>query len=223
MDAPITFRPLAEADLPLLHAWLARPHVREWWPDAEESLAEVRAAYLPRLAGAATRPLDAAAGVQQYLACEGGEPFGFIQAYRVTAHQADGWWPDERDPGALGIDQFIGEAERLGQGLGTRMIRAFLEFLFADPRVTKVQTDPAPQNERAAACYRRAGFREVGVVETPDGPALLLRVTRADRPPVPRPVAGKWYGCDFCGHMMLDLHCKLRCERCGFVRDCSDP
>jgi hypothetical protein len=42
-------------------------------------------------------------------------------------------------------------------------------------------------------------------------------------PPVPRPVAGKWYVCDLCGHKMLDVHCKLRCERCGFVRDCSDP
>ena len=42
-------------------------------------------------------------------------------------------------------------------------------------------------------------------------------------PPVPRPVAGKWFVCDLCGHKMLDVHCKLRCEGCGFVRDCSDP
>lgn len=41
--------------------------------------------------------------------------------------------------------------------------------------------------------------------------------------PIPRPVGGRWYACDFCGHQMLDLHCKLKCERCGFVRDCSDP
>lgn len=29
--------------------------------------------------------------------------------------------------------------------------------------------------------------------------------------------------CDSCGASMLDLHCKLRCLRCGFFRDCSDP
>lgn len=29
--------------------------------------------------------------------------------------------------------------------------------------------------------------------------------------------------CDLCGHEMLDLHCKLICERCGYKRDCSDP
>lgn len=29
--------------------------------------------------------------------------------------------------------------------------------------------------------------------------------------------------CDICGTAMLDLHCKLRCTNCGFMRDCSDP
>ncbi|HLE97990.1 MAG TPA: hypothetical protein VI997_11510 [Candidatus Thermoplasmatota archaeon] len=31
------------------------------------------------------------------------------------------------------------------------------------------------------------------------------------------------YTCDRCGGEMLDVHCKLSCRRCGFVRDCSDP
>lgn len=29
--------------------------------------------------------------------------------------------------------------------------------------------------------------------------------------------------CDVCGAEFLDLHCKLRCTNCGFMRDCSDP
>lgn len=29
--------------------------------------------------------------------------------------------------------------------------------------------------------------------------------------------------CDICGGPMLDLHCKLICNRCGYKRDCSDP
>jgi RimJ/RimL family protein N-acetyltransferase len=174
----ITFHALTEADLPLLHAWLGRPHVTEWWEPAP-TLAEVRDDYLPRLAPPDLRPLDAPAGVVQYLAHEGGVPFAYVQAYRVMAHQADGWWLDETDPCALGTDQFIGLPDRLGQGLGTRMLEAFLAFLFADPRVTSVQVDPAPDNARAIAAYRKAGFRDVGVVETLDGPALLLRIRRS--------------------------------------------
>ena len=29
--------------------------------------------------------------------------------------------------------------------------------------------------------------------------------------------------CDLCGNVMLNLHCKLICEQCGYKRDCSDP
>jgi hypothetical protein len=29
--------------------------------------------------------------------------------------------------------------------------------------------------------------------------------------------------CDICGSSMLDVHCKLICRNCGFMRDCSDP
>lgn len=31
------------------------------------------------------------------------------------------------------------------------------------------------------------------------------------------------FHCDLCGAVMLNMHCKLICERCGYKRDCSDP
>jgi RimJ/RimL family protein N-acetyltransferase len=58
------------------------------------------------------------------------------------------------------------------------MIRAFLEQLFSDPAVTKVQTDPSPANGRAIRACEKAGFERVGVVPTPDGPALLMVCSR---------------------------------------------
>ena len=33
-----TFRPLTEADLPLMRRWLAAAHVKVWWPDAEKQI-----------------------------------------------------------------------------------------------------------------------------------------------------------------------------------------
>jgi RimJ/RimL family protein N-acetyltransferase len=169
------FRAVTADDIPLLHHWLGQPHVTHWWGPAP-TLDAVREDYLHRLAPQQLLPLDAPAGVTQYIAYEHGEAFGFIQAYRVMAGQSEGFWTEQCDPFALGIDQFIGLPDKLGKGIGTRMVRAFVAWLFEDPRVTSVQTDPSPDNSRAIAAYEKAGFVEVELVETPDGAALLMRI-----------------------------------------------
>ncbi len=171
----ISFRPLTEADLPLFLEWLRRPHVAEWWQPTP-TLEELRDDYLPAMTDAL--PLDAPGGTVAYLVYRNNEPFGFIQAYRVMAHQKDGWWLEETDPCALGIDQLIGEPDLIGKGVGTEMIKAFVARLWSDPRVTAIQTDPDPRNARAIACYRKVGFQDVAPVATLDGPALLMRMHR---------------------------------------------
>jgi aminoglycoside 6'-N-acetyltransferase-1b len=161
----LTFRPLAAADLPMLHAWLARPHVAEWWSPTPTDR-ELEEEYGPLLAGDGPH--------RAYLALLDGTPVGFIQSYTPAVTHADGWWLDEHDPGVRGIDQFLAHADQLGQGLGSALVRAFTDALLATPGVTRVQTDPDPTNGRAIRCYEKAGFRAVGEVDTPDGRALLM-------------------------------------------------
>jgi aminoglycoside 6'-N-acetyltransferase Ib len=165
----LTFRPVTSADVLLLHEWLARSHVAEWW-GPPPSLPEVEEEYAP--AGA-----DATSD-RRYIALGDGAPIGFIQSY-VALGSGGGWWPDERDPGVRGIDQFLANPEQLGRGLGTAMVRTFVQRLFADPAVSRVQTDPSPWNRRAIRCYEKAGFRALGEVDTPDGRALLMILNRA--------------------------------------------
>ena len=160
----ISFRPLTRADLPMLYDWLHRPHVAEWWHD-QGDYEEFERDFLPL-----TVPTSSTRG---YMAKLEDQLVGFIQSY-VVKGSGEGWWPKETDPGARGIDQFLCNADQLGQGLGRMMIDAFVRQLFEDPAVTKVQTDPSPDNERAIRCYRGAGFTPVEVVDTPDGPALLM-------------------------------------------------
>lgn len=164
----ITFRPLSLDDLPTLHEWLSRPHVAEWW-GVPGTVAEVVADYQPSLEPDAT--------TRGFIAWAGGQPIGYIQSY-VAAGSEDGWWPEVTDPGVRGIDQFLADAATLGQGVGTAMVRAFVIQLFLDPTVTLIQADPSPRNERAVRCYEKAGFRRVGVVDTPDGPAVLMTCER---------------------------------------------
>jgi RimJ/RimL family protein N-acetyltransferase len=156
----ITFKPLALRDLTMLLDWLRRPHVAQWW-QPEPSLAELEADYFSETT------------TRAYLPMLDGEPLGFIQSY-VAMGSGGGWWQEVSDPGRRGVDQFLADGERLGRGLGRCMMRAFVDRLFEDPAVSSVQTDPSPDNERAVRCYRRAGFVDQGVVQTPDGPALLM-------------------------------------------------
>jgi RimJ/RimL family protein N-acetyltransferase len=163
LDLP-AFRPLSGEDLPMLHAWLQRPHVARWWKEPT-TLAGLERDYLPVAMNESS--------TRAYIATLAGKPVGFVQSY-VASGCGDGWWEQEKDPGTRGIDQFLASEEELGRGLGSAMVSAFVEQLFRDPAVTKVQTDPSPDNERAVRCYRRAGFVIRGEVITPDGPALLM-------------------------------------------------
>ncbi len=169
----VNLRLMAERDLSMLHEWLNRPHIVEWWGEARPSLREVREHYLPRV--------QAQESVIPYIGLLDGKPFAYAQSY-VALGSGDGWWPEETDPGVRGIDQSIAYPELLGQGLGTQLVRELVSTLFRSPEVTKVQTDPAPHNLRAIRCYEKAGFRKVKQIVTPDGPAIYML---QDRPPPP--------------------------------------
>lgn len=160
----IQFHRLQPKDLHLIHHWLNQAHVSEWW-ETSGSYVDIEEEFLPL-----TDPNATTCG---YLAWLDEEPIGFIQSY-VVKDSGDGWWEEETDPGARGIDQFLGNIQQLNQGLGTAMIQAFTELLFTDPRVTKIQTDPSPENARALRCYTKAGFTPLKTVMTPDGLALLM-------------------------------------------------
>lgn len=163
------FERLRREDLPLLHEWLNRPHVADQW-DGPRTLDEVIADYEPDLAATA---------VSYYIAHHDGKPVGYIQSYHVMSHPD--FWPAERDPGAHGVDLFLAHADQLGRGLGTAMLAAFTAKLFSDPTVTRIQIDPSPDNARAIRSYEKAGFVGQGVVDTPDGPALLMVLVRPAR------------------------------------------
>src|SRR5712691_7531588 len=153
------FRPLTAADLPLTATWLARPHVAAWWDG----------------------PIVLEPGLRQFLAVLEGDAIGCAQSYQAVACHREGWWLEVDDPGVHGIDQFLADPARLGQGLGTQMVRASVADLFTDPRVTRVQADPSPAIGRAIRCYEKTGFRRVHDIVTPDGPVLLMHRDRVSR------------------------------------------
>ena len=64
---------MTESDIAMLHAWLQRPHVAQWWCDGEPlTLQSLRENYLPRVL--------AAEAVTPYIAALDGRPIGYAQS-----------------------------------------------------------------------------------------------------------------------------------------------
>jgi aminoglycoside 6'-N-acetyltransferase len=148
---------MSATDLPLIRHWLAHPHVAQWWHDPAEQFELV--------SGDLDHP-----DVAQFIVATDQRPFGYLQCYQLSAWNLGfGAQP----AGTRGLDQFIGEPDMVERGHGSAFIRAFADGLLAagTPRVV---TDPDPNNSRAIRAYEKAGFHKDNLVDTPDGPALLM-------------------------------------------------
>jgi aminoglycoside 6'-N-acetyltransferase len=156
--AQYRFVPMTAADLPLIQRWLQMPHVTAWWGEPEEQFALV--------SGDITHP-----AMDQFIVTSDDRPFAYLQCYDQSA------WPEgglgNHPAGTRGIDQFIGEPDMIERGHGSAFIRAFVDARLREgaPRIV---TDPDPDNPRAIRAYQKAGFEKAGMVDTPDGPALLM-------------------------------------------------
>ena len=157
MTAPsYAFQPMTADDMPMVQRWLAEPHVAEWWHDPETL----------EFVGSDLDHPDLA----QFIVGADGRPFAYLQCYRIGDWHV-GFGP--QPAGTRGLDQFIGEADMLGRGHGSAFIRAFIDRLFARG-IPRMVIDPSPDNPRAIRAYEKAGFEKAGMVDTPDGPALLM-------------------------------------------------
>jgi RimJ/RimL family protein N-acetyltransferase len=165
----ITFRPVTRDDLPLVHEWHQRPHVVRWWT-VRKTFEEVEEHYLPTIEG--TEP------TQHYIALLDGEPLGMVQTYLVSDY------PDyaaliEEGEGTAGLDLFIGEVALTGRGLGTEMIRGFVdEIVFARPETTACAADPDVRNTPSLRAFEKAGFRAVREFVDPEDNELHTLVRR---------------------------------------------
>ena len=153
------FRAVTEADLPMLAAWLAEPHVAAWWDDGvEASLAEIREA----MDDIATEPLIVELD---------GEPIAYLQSY--DPHLEDDHPYQDQPHGTLGLDLSIGPPALVGAGHGPAMLSQFVGMLF-DEGTPRVIIDPHPDNKRAIRAYEKAGFKAFGERTTVYGPALMM-------------------------------------------------
>jgi aminoglycoside 6'-N-acetyltransferase len=155
-----TFRKMTSADFKMVSTWRSHQHVREWWDSDEPST---------------NRELEDER-VERWIVSLAERPFAYIQDY--TVHGWDNHHFFALPPGSRGIDQFIGELDMIGHGHGPAFISEHLIRLFSNG-VPVVATDPHPENARAVAAYKKAGFKVFGPVQqTPWGPILPMKIKK---------------------------------------------
>jgi aminoglycoside 6'-N-acetyltransferase len=169
----VTFRPLVDDDLPMLHRWLNEPGVVRWWEGDDVSWNAVVRDY-----GSANDD-----PTEHWIATLGGRDVAWIQCY-AAEHEPEEtapWWALGVDRTAAGIDYLVGEPADRGRGVGAEVIRAFVaEVVFGlHPQWSQACAAPYAANVASWRALEKAGFRFAGVVDDEDGPCRLMV---ADRP-----------------------------------------
>jgi aminoglycoside 6'-N-acetyltransferase len=170
----VGFRPVSEADFPMMTAWLAEPHVRTFYQKDPTTLDQVAAKYGPRVRGEAP--------THCHLVLSEGQPFGYLQCYRNLD------WPDwaaEIDvDGGLSIDLFIGDPAFVGGGYGRAMLRGYVrEVAFPlYPGEMRCYIGHAQDNTAALACSRAVGFRDLRTFVEDGVDSQLLLIERDPHP-----------------------------------------
>ena len=138
MTFRFTFRPVTRAERGLIHSWLAKPHIAEWfYGDGLQNTYR----HLDEF-------LEGAQFLSYWLACDGDHPFAFL----ITSVA-------DESKNAITLDIAIGDKAYLGKGLAQSVIREFLLSQFGD--VEEVLIDPEATNLRAVHVYEKVGFSKI--------------------------------------------------------------
>ncbi|TXD37476.1 acetyltransferase [Lujinxingia vulgaris] len=138
----LRFREATPDDVALLRAWDEEPHVQaadpndDWqWEEELERNPDWR---------------------EQRIAEADGRPIGFMQIIDPAREDSHYW--GECEPDLRALDIWIGPADALGKGYGTRMMTLAIDHCFATPGVRAILIDPLASNHRTRRFYERLRF-----------------------------------------------------------------
>lgn len=165
----VRLRPMRAADLPRVGRWLAEPHVATWFlagSSLDEELEGVR------------QILVGDHDAEMLIVTERHQPIGWCQWYLCTTDPA---WAREvgAGPGDVGIDYAIGNATRIGLGLGTQLVAALVEVVRSVHPRCEILSAPDARNVMSRRVLEKNGFTLQRVAalrsEPTDAPMAIYR------------------------------------------------
>lgn len=153
-QSPFSFRQVDKNDYLLVHDWLHKPHVSEFYYG--EGLKNT----LKNLAlSTQGKNNNGRYTFYHWIGFYEGMPFAFLMTSPITGpyEESDPYnkWFKEGER-IITLDLLIGEETYLGKKLSHQMIEAFIDEHYRDH--TKILIDPAENNPKAIHVYEKAGF-----------------------------------------------------------------
>lgn len=143
--------------MPNLVRWQRESEVALWWGEQDKSEDEITAKWVRRTGGAGS---DYDRNTSRYVIVVDGHDIGHIQSYDLQHYPKHAAEIDI--PNSGGLDLFVGEPEWRDRGIGTLVVRKFIdEVVFAMPGIATCIIDPDPANRRAIRTYEKVGFVHV--------------------------------------------------------------
>ena len=94
-----------------------------------------------------------------------GRPMGYMQMYPLTVQEAAEEYQYEGGDRIFAMDQFSGEPDCWGKGIGRKLISLALGYLVHSLGARTVLLDPHVGNERAVRCYEHCGFQKIRLLK----------------------------------------------------------
>jgi len=94
------------------------------------------------------------------------DPEATVYAIELAGHVVGAiQWSEETEPQYrhASIDIYVDPAVH-GRGVGSDAVRTLARHLFTERGHHRIEIDPAADNAAAIACYRKVGFRPVGIL-----------------------------------------------------------
>ncbi|PJI92563.1 aminoglycoside 6'-N-acetyltransferase [Yoonia maricola] len=147
-----TFRPVTEADLPLMRRWLDTAHVKVWWPDADKQITLIE------------NDMDNPKINMQVVSLIG-QPFAYLYDHDVRAFNLPQFADLPHGTRAMGT--FVGDNDFVGQGHSVAYIEAYVRNLRV--KHPMVAAGPGTTDTRTITIYRQARFMNRRLATTREG------------------------------------------------------
>lgn len=169
----IKFQKFQQEHIKLWEQWIQLPHVKDvWFIDGYEPPEYIH----KKIAG---NSYD-----YPFVIFIDNTPIGYIvccdlYAYRTLCPHPKGVFTAE-NPGTFCMDLFIADENYLNKGYGTKIVKAFAEYIFKNFKANRVLIDPAVTNKRAIRCYEKAGFKFVKEVYDGVTNCYVMQINKND-------------------------------------------